>query len=141
MILADANVLVYAFRTDSLEHPRYREWLDSVLNGQSAYGVSPQVLSSFVRISTHRRIYAQPSQLDEALAFCRVLMEQPHCQLIEPGARHWTIFADLCARTQASGNLVQDAWFAGLAIENGCEWITTDRDYSRFPGLHWRPPF
>ena len=88
MILADVNVLVYAFRTDSLEHPRYREWLDSVLNGQSAYGVSPQVLSSFVRISTHRRIYAQPSQLDEALAFCRVLMEQPHCQLIEPGARH-----------------------------------------------------
>ena len=42
MILADVNVLVYAFRTDSLEHPRYREWLDSVLNGQSAYGVSPR---------------------------------------------------------------------------------------------------
>ena len=25
----------------------------------------------------------------------------------------------------ATGNLVQDAWFAALAIEAGCEWIRT----------------
>jgi len=30
------------------------------------------------------------------------------------------------------GNRVPDAWFAALAIEGGCEWITTDRDYARF---------
>ena len=29
---------------------------------------------------------------------------------------------------------------AALAIERGCEWITTDRDYARFPGLRWRHP-
>jgi predicted nucleic acid-binding protein len=40
-----------------------------------------------------------------------------------------------------TGNLVQDAWFAALAIEAGCEWITTDRDYARFPGLVSRAPF
>jgi hypothetical protein len=27
-----------------------------------------------------------------------------------------------------------------LAIESGCEWITTDRDYAGFPGLSWREP-
>jgi toxin-antitoxin system PIN domain toxin len=141
VILPDVNVLVYAFRQDAHEHLRYQEWLQGVVNGESAYGVSSQVLSSFVRVSTHPAIFAQPSQLDEALDFCRLLMEQPHCQLVQPGARHWSIFDDLCRRAQASGNLVQDAWFAALAIENGCEWITTDRDYSRFPGLRWRPPF
>jgi hypothetical protein len=26
------------------------------------------------------------------------------------------------------------------AIESGGEWITTDRDFSRFPGLRWRHP-
>ena len=36
--------------------------------------------------------------------------------------------------------IIQDAWFAALAIESGCEWITTDRDYARFPGLIWRAP-
>jgi predicted nucleic acid-binding protein len=35
---------------------------------------------------------------------------------------------------------VHDAWFAALAIESGCEWITTDRNYARFEGLRWREP-
>ncbi len=141
MILPDVNVLIYAFRKDAESHRRYREWLHDVVNGESAFGLSPQVLSSFVRVSTHPAIFAQPSGLDEALAFCRALMDHPHCQLVQPGGRHWFIFEDLCRRAQASGNVVQDAWFAGLAIENGCEWITTDRDYARFPGLRWRLPF
>ena len=33
------------------------------------------------------------------------------------------------------GLTVQDAWFAALATESGCEWITTDRDCARFEGL------
>lgn len=40
----------------------------------------------------------------------------------------------------AKGNLIPDAYLAALAIESGSEWITTDRDYSRFPGLRWRHP-
>jgi hypothetical protein len=40
----------------------------------------------------------------------------------------------------ARGNLVPDAYLAAMAIESGCEWITTDRDYSRFKGLRWRHP-
>jgi predicted nucleic acid-binding protein len=47
----------------------------------------------------------------------------------------------LCGRTEATGNLVQGAWLAALAIEHGCEWISADRDYARFPGLRWRRPF
>jgi hypothetical protein len=38
----------------------------------------------------------------------------------------------MCTKAKATGNLAQDAWFAALAIESGCEWITTDRDYARF---------
>jgi hypothetical protein len=36
--------------------------------------------------------------------------------------------------------LVTDAYFAAPAMESGAEWITEDRDYARFPGLHWRHP-
>jgi len=39
------------------------------------------------------------------------------------------------------GGLVPDAWFAALAVESGCEWITLDRDFRRFDGLRWRTPF
>jgi uncharacterized protein len=141
LILADVNVLLYAFRSDSVAHAAHRDWLDDVVNGDSAYGMSTQVLSAVVRISTHPRIYAKPAALEEALAFARVLLEQPHCSLIQPGPRHWAIFESLCMAAKASGNLVQDAWLAALAIESGCEWITTDRDFARFSGLRWRAPF
>jgi len=30
---------------------------------------------------------------------------------------------------------VADAYLAALAVESGSEWIITDRDYARFPGL------
>jgi predicted nucleic acid-binding protein len=55
---------------------------------------------------------------------------------VEPGPRHWEIFTRLCREAEARGNLVADAFLAALAIESGSEWITTDRDYGRFP----RPP-
>ena len=103
--------------------------------------MSPQVLCSVARIATHRRIYVSPSRLDDALAFSRVLLEQPNCTVVQPGARHFPIFEDLCRKAAVSGNLVQDAWLAALALESGCEWITTDGDFARFPGLRWRRPF
>ena len=141
MILPDVNVLLYAFREDSVDHARYREWLDGVVNGDEAYGMSPQVLCSVVRIATHPRIYVSPSRLENALGFARVLLEQTHCTVIQPGFRHYAIFEDLSAKAQASGNLVQDAWFAALAVESGCEWITTDGDFARFAGLRCQRPF
>lgn len=140
MILADVNILIYAFRSDAENHSEYKSWLESVINGSSAYGISPQVLGAVVRVCTHPRIFAKPSTLSETFAFCRALLEQQNAALIVPGERHWSIFQALCRDANATGNLVQDAWFAALAIESGCEWITNDRDYARFPGLSWRLP-
>lgn len=140
MILPDVNVLLYAFRADSLRHAEYRRWLETVINGEAAYGMSPQVLSGVIRVATHPRIFARPSRLDEVTAFTSVLLEQPHCQIVQPGPRHWRLFLDVCRRANAAGNLIQDAWLAALAIESGCEWITTDGDFARFQGLRWRTP-
>jgi uncharacterized protein len=141
MILPDVNVLLYAFRRDSPLHAEYRNWLEDVVNRDEAYGMAPQVLASVVRISTRKRIYAQPSTLEEALEFCSTLMRPDTCTIVHPGKRHWEIFSRLCTKSLASGNLVQDAWFAALAIESGCEWVTTDRDYAKFPGLRCSSPF
>lgn len=138
MILPDVNVLLYAFRSDSPNHRIYRDWLSSVVSGETAYGMSPQVLSSVIRIATHSRIYSDPDQVEDVITFADRLLNQPHCQIVQPGPRHWSIFCNLCRTARARGNLIQDAWFAALAIEHGCEWITADRDFARFPGLRWR---
>ncbi len=135
------NVLIYAFRVDSTDHSQYKNWLIELVNGDAAYGIAPQVLSSLARICTHPRIYREPSTIDEALAFCNVLLEAPNATVISPQDRHWSIFQTLCARSKATGNLVPDAWLAALAIEAGCEWVTTDGDFARFEGLSWRRPF
>ena len=112
-----------------------------MLNGAETYVISPQVLSSLVRISTHSRIYQQPSLPEEAWKFCWTLMSQPTATLVSPLDRHWAIFESLCRQADARGNLVQDVWIAALAIEWGCEWITLDRDFARLKGLRWRLPF
>lgn len=141
MILPDVNVLIYAFRADSADHLRYKAWLEDVVNGPATYGMSPQVLSAVVRICTHPRIFKQPSALAETLDFCRTLMSPAQATVVTPGARHWSLFERLCNDANATGGLIPDAWNAALAIEAGCEWITTDRDYARFPGLRWSVPF
>ncbi len=140
MILPDVNVLVHAFRADAGEHERCRAWLDGVVNGDASYGISPSVLAGVIRVVTHPRVFAEPSARDEAIGFCEVVRDQPHCVVVRPGSRHWSIFTRLCEAGDARGNLVADAWYAALAVESGCEWITLDRDYARFPGLSWSPP-
>jgi toxin-antitoxin system PIN domain toxin len=140
MMLPDVNVLIYAFRKDVPQHAICRKWLDDVVTGDERFGISPLALSAVVRITTNQRSYKEPSSIEDALGFGDDLLGQSHCQVVSPGERHWDIFKRLCIETNTRGPLVTDAWFAALAIEWGCEWITLDRDYARFPGLKWRAP-
>lgn len=140
MILPDVNVLVYAHRSERPEHDEMRDWLEDAINGSEAYGLADIVLSGFLRIVTHPRVFDVPTPLAAALAFATELRDRPNRVDVTPGARHWTIFAELYQRSGARGNRVPDAYLAALAIESGCEWITTDRGFARFPGLRWRHP-
>jgi hypothetical protein len=140
MILPDVNVLIYAFRPDSAHHGRCRAWLDEVVRADSAFGLSPLVLSAIVRITTNRQSYPDAETLAEAFAFCNWLLDRPNAVVINPGERHWAIFERLTRETETTGARATDAWFAALAIEHGCEWVTIDRDYARFPGLKWSLP-
>ncbi len=140
MILPDVNVLVYAHRRDAENHKQYRAWLEESVNAEESFGLADLVLSGFVRVVTHPRVFKAPSRLADALAFCEQLRTAENCVAVNPGPRHWEIFGRLCRAADARGNLVPDAYLAALAIEAGCEWITTDRDFGRFPGLRWRHP-
>lgn len=140
MMLPDVNVLINAFRKDVPQHRVCREWLAGVVAGDARFGLSTLVLGAVVRIVTNPRAFKMPSAIAETFGFCDNLLGQPHCQIVEPGERHWDIFRPLCVATDTRGARVTDAWLAALAIEWGCEWITLDRDYARFPGLKWQVP-
>ncbi len=140
MILCDVNVLVYAHRPDSPDHLSYSTWLQAVLAAEEPFGVADLALSGFLRIVTNRKIFRFPTPLEAAMAFVEAVRNQPNCLSVVPGPRHWSIFCRLCREVRAEGNIVPDAYFAALAIESGCEWLTADRGFKRFPGLRWRHP-
>lgn len=140
MRLVDVNVLVYGFRQDASNHRSYAAWLNRLVNSDEAYGVSDLILSGFLRIVTHPKVFSPPTPLPAALDFAQAFRSAPAAVHVTPGPRHWDVFARLCREADARGNLVPDAWLAALAIESGSEFVTTDRDYARFPGLRWSHP-
>jgi toxin-antitoxin system PIN domain toxin len=140
MLLIDAGVLACSHRTDAADHPLFRAYVETLANGDAAFGLSELVLERFVLLVTHPRIWVRPSPIALALDFVGDLKARPNCVQIAPGPRHWAIFDRLCRGGGVQGRLVPDAYLAALAIESGSDWITTDRGYARFPGLRWRHP-
>lgn len=140
MLLTDVNVLVYAFRGDAPDHGLYRAWLEALLASRETFGVSELVLSGFLRIVTHPGIFVPPTPVPIATEFAQLLRQAPNCLPVRAGPRHWDIFVQLCQHANTRGNRVADAYHAALALESGCEWVTTDRGFARFPDLRWRHP-
>jgi len=135
MKLPDVNVLINAYRQDAAAHVIARSWLDETTSNATPFAISKLSLAGVIRIMTERRAYALPTPLTDAFAFCDSLLAQPNCEIIEPGERHWQIFGELCVATNTRGGDTTDAWYAALAIEWGCEWVTFDRDFLKYPGL------
>jgi uncharacterized protein len=140
MYLIDVNIMVYAFRGETPDSDRYATWLEQLLNSGKPFGMADLAMSGFLRIVTHPKIYIPPSTLDRAMSFIHDITDNPNCVHITPGEKHWEIFLNLCKAAEARGNLISDAYYAALAIESDCEWITADRHFGCFPGLRWRHP-
>ncbi|MBV9207639.1 MAG: type II toxin-antitoxin system VapC family toxin [Actinobacteria bacterium] len=140
MLLVDTNVMIYAHRLEPDRHAEYRAWMDALIAGPEPYAVSDFALNGVIRVVTNRRIYSSPTPTLVALNFAEAIREQPHAHVVSPGARFWPIFRDLCLKTGASAKPIPDAYLAALALEHGCEVVSTDEDFRRFPGLRWRHP-
>ena len=140
MYLMDVNVLVYAHREDAANHSAYRQWLELVINGPASFGYSELVLSVFLRIVTHPKVFEVPSTLLSAIRFTEQIRSLPNAVCLAPGVMHWKIFIAFMEQINATGNDIRDAYHAALAMEWGCEWATTDKGFKRFKGLKVRHP-
>lgn len=140
MILPDVNVLVYAHRPEEDPSGFYRAEVARLTAGPSPFALSTLVAIAFVRIVTNRRAFTDPTPLPHALAVIDALAASPLCRWVSPGPRHWSLVADLCRATSATGRTVADAQHAAVAIEHGCTLVSRDGDFARFAphGLSWR---
>ena len=141
MRLVDTNVMVYAHRRDAERHQEYEAWMQAMINGPEPYAVADFAVTGMVRVVTDRRYYREvASTIIDALAFADEIRNQPHARVISPGPKFWSLFSNLCRQTDARARLIPDAYLAALALEHGCELVSTDQDFRRFPGLRCRHP-
>lgn len=140
MILVDANILLYA--EDSLHplHHKARDWWDSRLSESEPVCLSWPVLSAFIRIGTNPRVFENPLSLEQAVDRIQSWLDQPCTRVVQPTDQHWVVFQQMLVDGQAAANLVTDAHLAALAIEYGCQLVSTDSDFARFPKLKWMNP-
>ena len=75
----------------TIRDPDFRAWLQGVLAGDEAYGMSDLVLSGFLRVVTNPRVFNVPTPLDIALEVTRVRSQENRVPIL-PGPRHWSIF-------------------------------------------------
>ncbi len=141
MIGTDANLLIYAHRTDSEWHEQARRCLASLAEGRVAWGLPWPCVHEYLGIVTHPRIYDPPSALDAAIEQVDVWLESPVANLLTETYTHWELLKDLLRKGQVKGPMVHDARVAALCLGHGVtEFWTADRDFSRFPDLPTRNP-
>jgi toxin-antitoxin system PIN domain toxin len=135
MKLLDADVLLYAYNSDSPHHEVCRIWLEEALNGTELVALPWQTALAFVRTATNSRISSRPLTSKQACSIVDRWLECPNVTLIGPNEQYWSILRELLIEVQISGPLVTDAALAALALEQGATLCSTDRDFHRFREL------
>lgn len=128
----DVNLLVAAFRSDHPQHQTARTWLERAREasaaGQQTLVLLPMVVSGFLRITTNPRVFSQPDDIADAIAFIDAV-------LATPGAAYatmtddWPALRALLLRIGRGGNLVTDAWIASSVQSSSEHLVTFDRDF------------
>lgn len=135
MKLLDANILLYAYDSDSAQHATCLTWLEAALNDEESVALPWQTILAFVRIATNARAVRRPLTGAEACAIVGSWLQRPNVVILDAGERFWEIFEGQVVEAQVSGPLVTDTALAALALEHGATLCSTDRDFRRFRGL------
>jgi hypothetical protein len=135
MIVVDANVLLYAYDSNSGHHVRCRDWWTAALNGHEQIGLPWQTVLAFIRIASNPRVFNLPLSAEQACTIVSTWLARPQVLILSPGERFWTIFTAQITSAQIKGPLVTDAALAAISIEHSATLCTADRDFRRFDGL------
>lgn len=130
----DVNVLVAAYRPDHPHHAPARAWLDDAVvqaaSGRASLTLLGSVVTGFIRITTHPKIFRETDPLQDLTDFVDSLLSCPGVQFQTQGTT-WPHLRQVCLAHQAQGNLVSDAWIAATVLQSSETLCTFDRDFSR----------
>ncbi len=129
----DVNVLVAASRDDHPHHLVARRWLEDALD-EAASGASlillPMVVASFLRLTTHPRVFVMPTPIADAIAFVETVLGARGVRMPAIGAE-WPRLKSLCLVGKLRANALPDAWIAAAIQELGEHLATFDTDFRK----------
>ena len=140
MIIPDANLILYAYDSESPFHQEAVRWWSSLLSNQTPVGLCSVVIFAFMRLSTHSRVFSNPLTMQEAKKLITSWIKRPNVRLLVPGSNHIESVCSLLEQAGTAGNLVTDAQIAALAMEYGATIHTADTDFARFTKVEWKNP-
>ena len=133
MILLDANLLVYAYIPSLKEHIAAARWLEKLLSsGEESVGITWQVATAFLRISTNNRIFDSPLDIDVAKQYLDDVLAHPMTIIVQPTESHWDVYSKILTELDLAGDIVMDAHLAAIASEYGASVASTDKHFRRF---------
>lgn len=140
MIVLDVNVLITAFWPDAPGHPVVSGWLTDSLRSGEAVGVPDLVVTAFLRLVTNHRVFKQPAAPSVAVEFLDAVLTEPTAGVVTASARYWPLLRDLVVKLNLRANDLPDAHLAAITLDQGGVLATSDRGFSRFPGLRLVEP-
>jgi toxin-antitoxin system PIN domain toxin len=138
----DVNVLLYASDRSSDRHPQARRFLEARAVGPEILCLTWPTLMSYLRISTHPRIFSAPLSPDEALGNITALLALPHVRPLSELDGFLDAYKLVSGEMPVRGNLVPDAHIAAILFQHGVRTLySSDRDFRKFQSLDLRDPF
>jgi predicted nucleic acid-binding protein len=93
-------------------------------------GLLGTVVTSYLRLVTHRKVFADPTPMPNAIAYVDALLERPGVAMLTM-QDEWSALKKLCLELDLSDNQVPDAWIAACVLQRRETLATFDRDFVR----------
>lgn len=129
----DVNVLVAASRADHPHHAAAHAWLLSALEAARSgvpLGLLGPVVASYLRLVSHRNVFAEPTPMASAIAYVDALLQRPGVSM-QGIQDEWPTLKRLCLEWGLSDNQIPDAWIAASVLQRNETLATFDKDFVR----------
>ncbi len=137
----DVNILLYASDQGSPVHQRACRFLEECVTRQETLCICWPTLMSYLRISTHPRIFSRPLSPQKAKANAEALLQLPQTRVLSEGEDFWSCYCRVTESLIVRGNLVPDAHLTALLMEHDVRVLyTNDADFKKFDLLEVRNP-
>ncbi len=138
----DVNILLYASDEASPFNDRARAFLEECAAGPEVLCFGWPTLTSYLRLSTHPAIFANPLTPEQAERNVESLLALPHARVLSEQDGFWEVYRGITRDLPTRGNDVPDAQLAALLRQHDVPTLhTNDRDFRRFDFLTVRNPF